>query len=72
MRAIARYDISTGPVGARRVIPKGTPGQVVAITERIAQAFPGLKEQPTGSLYLVKFPELPELLVGRDQVTVTA
>jgi hypothetical protein len=52
------------------VVPKGTRGQAIAMTQRIRSLFPGLIIKPDGELVLVEFPGLPECLVPLRQLVV--
>jgi hypothetical protein len=70
MKVRARHPISTGTGANKVVIPKFTEGTLVAVTERMKESFPNLKENSTSSYYLVKFDNIPELLVDRSQVEI--
>lgn len=65
MTVRAKYPIKIGAV----LVPAQTVGEVLPQpTPRILESFPNLKFTENGQMYLVKFPEVPECLVRKDQV----
>ncbi len=65
MKVTARYPIKIGSV----MIPAGTTGSIVAITDRIRSTFPNLRHAADSPYLLVKFPGVLECLVTKAQAT---
>ena len=70
----ARVPISTGDgKGSKIVIPKGTKGFVVGISNsvKIREAFPHLEHKPDGWYYICNFaPIIDEILCSLQQIDI--
>ncbi len=74
MIVTAKNSLKFGSGKNKIVIAKATVGFVKGISnsQAIRESFPSLEEKSDGWFYIIQFPDVPEVLVSKDQLNVSS